>query len=72
MIEGGFLTAHALVWQDKIYKAHPEPSTGNRCAGCAFRDGRVGCNRPEELWAYTCIDSIRSDYRGIIWKESEA
>lgn len=72
MIEGGFITAHALVWQDKIYKAQPEPATGNRCVGCAFRDGGVGCNRPEELRAYTCIDTLRSDYRGIIWKESEA
>ena len=71
MTEGGFLTVRALMWQDKIYKAHPEPSTGNRCAGCAFRAGG-NCNKPKELWAYTCIDAFRSDYRGIIWKESEA
>lgn len=71
MKEGGFLTVQSLVWKDKIYKAQPEPATGNRCAGCAFRaDG--DCGRPKELRAYTCIDSIRSDYRGIIWKESEA
>lgn len=70
MTEGGFITVQSLVWQDKIYKAHPEPSTGNRCAGCAFRDGG-DCNRPEELWAYTCIDSIRSDYRGIIWVKED-
>ena len=69
MTEGGLLTVHAVIGQDKIYEAYPEPSTGNRCAGCAFHGG--GCNRPEELWAYTCIDTLRSDYRGIIWKESE-
>uniref|UniRef100_A0A7M2QLU2 Uncharacterized protein n=1 Tax=feces metagenome TaxID=1861841 RepID=A0A7M2QLU2_9ZZZZ len=70
MMEDGFVTVQSLNWQGKFYKAQPEPSTGNRCAGCAFRaDG--ACGKPADLLAYTCIDSLRSDYRGIIWVEED-
>ena len=69
-VEGGFITADALHWQGKFYKAQPEPRAGNRCGGCAFRaDGT--CRRPTELAAYTCIDAFRSDYRGIVWVKED-
>ena len=64
----GFITATILIWQGKIYKAQPEPRVGNRCTGCSFRaDG--ACGKPNELLGYTCIDTMRSDYRGIVWVE---
>lgn len=70
MTEDGFVTVQSLVWQGKFYKAQPEPSTGNRCAGCAFR-GDGSCDKPVELRACTCIDTLRSDYRGIIWVKED-
>lgn len=70
-VQNKFITADVLHWRGKVYKAQPEqPGIGNRCIGCAFRtDG--ACGKPLELRNYTCIDTIRSDLRGIIWVKED-
>ena len=61
------ITTNSIVFDGKVLVAAPD--TGP-CFGCHFRkDGK--CQMPEELKAYSCLSTLRSDYRNIIWKESK-
>lgn len=61
----GIITTNSIVWDDRVLIAEPARFV---CGGCYFRR-HGGCHRPKELNAYMCVDSLRSDYRSIIWVE---
>ena len=61
------ITTDSIVYDGKVLVAMPDPGP---CFGCHFRkDGK--CQQPTELKAYSCLSTLRSDYRNIIWKESK-
>ena len=66
-----FVTTNSITWENKTFKAKPEPSCGNSCTGCAFRSFDGECSRPVELQLYTCLSTLRSDYKGVIWREED-
>lgn len=52
-----FVTVNSINWEDRTFKAKPEPSGGNSCTGCVFRSFDGECRRPEELRLYTCLST---------------
>ena len=65
-----FVTANTIHWCGKTYKAQPAPSEYNGCAGCAFR-WHGECHRPIRLREYTCLATLRTDRRDIIWVKGD-
>lgn len=63
-----FVTANTLNWKGKTYKAQPAPTEYNRCTGCSFR-WHGWCHKPYSLREYSCLPTVRSDRRDIIWVE---
>lgn len=65
-----FVTANTVHWWGKTYKAQPSTSEGNSCTGCAFR-GHGECIRPWGLREYTCLPTLRTDFKNIIWVDGD-
>lgn len=65
-----FITADTLNWKGKIYKAQTVNTGYNLCTGCAFRSQGM-CLRPHDLREYTCLPTLRTDRRDIIWVKGD-